>query len=93
MGKNAGRNYGPRTRLVRGIYARIFCESRSIFPSPEGARKNKSNEQNVRTYFMLNHTMRCLLFHLLRRKKNASIARELHQYNKRSRVTKTAQTK
>ena len=30
---------------------RIFCELRSIFPSPAGARKNTSNEQNVRSYY------------------------------------------
>ena len=42
---------------------RIFCELRSIFPSPAGARKNTSNEQNVRTYYMLNHRIRGLLFH------------------------------
>ena len=42
---------------------RIFCELRSIFPSPAGARKNTSNEQNVRTYYMLNHRRRGLLFH------------------------------
>ena len=32
---------------------RIFC----------GARKNTSNEQNVRSYYMLNHRIRGLLFH------------------------------
>ena len=42
---------------------RIFCELRSIFPSPAGARKNTSNEQNVRSYYMLNHRIRGLLFH------------------------------
>ena len=46
-------------------YARIFLELRSIFPSPQGARKNTSKEQNVRPYYMLNHTIRDLLFHLL----------------------------
>ena len=30
---------------------RIFCELRSIFPSPTGERKNTSNEQNVRSYY------------------------------------------
>ena len=45
------------------LYARIFCELRSIFPSPAGARKNASNEQNVREYYMLNHLIRGLLFH------------------------------
>ena len=47
---------------------RIFCELRSIFPSPAGARKNTSNEQNVRSYYMLNHRIRGLLFHY--KKKN-----------------------
>ena len=28
-----------------------------------GARKNTSNEQNVRSYYMLNHRIRGLLFH------------------------------
>ena len=41
----------------------MFCELRSIFPSPAGARKNASNEQNVREYYMLNHLIRGLLFH------------------------------
>ena len=30
------------------------------------ARKNTSKEQNVHRYYMLNHTIRYLLFHLLR---------------------------
>jgi len=42
---------------------RIFCELRSIFPSPAGARKNTSNEQNVLSYYMLNHRISGLLFH------------------------------
>ena len=42
---------------------RIFAGLRSIFPSPAGARKNTSNEQNVRSYYMLNHRIRGLLFH------------------------------
>ena len=56
--------FEPRIKLNNNIYtlfdglakeyARIFCELRSIFASPEGARKNKSNEQN-RSYYMLNH--------------------------------------
>ena len=46
----------------------IFCELRSIFPSPTGARKNTSNEQNVCSYDMLNHRIRGLLFHY--KKKN-----------------------
>ena len=50
---------------------RIFCELRSIFPSPAGARKNTSNEQNVRSYYMLNHQIRGLLFHY---KKNCYFA-------------------
>ena len=41
----------------------IFCELRSIFPSPAGARKNASNEHNVRSYYMLNNRIRGLLFH------------------------------
>ena len=41
----------------------IFCELLGIFPSPAGARKNTSNEQNVRSYCMLNHRIRGLLFH------------------------------
>ena len=50
---------------------RIFCELRSIFPSLAGARKNTSNEQNVRSYYMLNHRIRGLLFHY---KKNCYFA-------------------
>ena len=42
---------------------RIFCELRSIFSSPAGARKNKSNEENVRSYILYaNHRIRGLLF-------------------------------
>ena len=44
------------------LYARIFCELRSIFPSAVGARKNSSNEQNVRRYYMFNRRIRDLLF-------------------------------
>ena len=47
---------------------RIFCELRSSFPSPAGVRKNTSNEQNVRSHYMLNHWIRGLLFHY--KKKN-----------------------
>ena len=50
---------------------RVFCELRSIFPSPAGARKNTSNEQNGRSYYMLNHRIRGLLFHY---KKNCYFA-------------------
>ena len=49
----------------------IFCELRCIFPSPAGARKNTSNEQNVRSYYMLNHRIRGSLFHY---KKNCYFA-------------------
>ena len=51
-------------------YVRIFCELRSIFPSLAGARKNTSNERNVRSYYMVNHRTRGLLFH----KKNCHFA-------------------
>ena len=44
-------------------YVRIFCELRSIFLSPIGASENMSNEQNARSYYMLNHRIRDLLFH------------------------------
>ena len=42
---------------------RIFCELRGIFPSPTGTRKTTSNEQNVHSYYMLNHRIRGLFFH------------------------------
>ena len=42
-----------------------------VFPSPAGARKNTSNDQNVRSYCMLNHRIRGLLFHY---KKNCYFA-------------------
>ena len=42
------------------------CTSKYIHlircPSPTGARKNASNEQNVRKYYTLNHLIRDLLF-------------------------------
>ena len=40
-------------------YERIFCELRNNFP---WARKNKWDQQNVRTYNILNHCLRDLLF-------------------------------
>ena len=46
---------------------------RSIFPSPAGARKSTSNEQNVSEYYMLNHRIRDLLFHYTKRCYFASI--------------------
>ena len=50
-------------RWINISYARIFCELHSIFSSPVGVRKNASNEQNVRSYYMLNHRIRDLLFY------------------------------
>ena len=41
----------------------LFCEVRSVFPSPPGAKKNTNIEQNVPSYYMLNHRIRGLLFH------------------------------
>ena len=43
-----------------------LCELRSIFLSPTGVRKNTSNEQNVCSYYMLNHQIRC--FHMTSRR-------------------------
>ena len=43
-----------------------FASRAVFFPSPEGARKTTSKEQNVRSYYMLNYTISYLLFHLLR---------------------------
>ena len=40
-----------------------FASCVVFFPSPAGARKNTNNEQNVRSYYMLNHRIRGLLFH------------------------------
>ena len=34
-----------------------------VFRAPQGRRKIRSNEQNVRSYYMLNHRMRGLSFH------------------------------
>ena len=33
-----------------------------IFPRPCGARKILRNSQNIRTYYMLNHRIRCIHF-------------------------------
>ena len=38
-----------------------FCELHSIFPSPEGGRKNTGNEQNVCAYYMLSSNKRFLI--------------------------------
>ena len=46
------------TYNTRGYFASCVV----FFPSPTGARKNASNEQNVREYYMLNHLIRDLLF-------------------------------
>ena len=59
---------------------RIFGELRCIFPSPCGAQKNTSNEQNVRSYYMLNHRLRGLLFHY---KKNCYFAIGFYFFGKR----------
>ena len=56
---------------------RIFCELHSIFSIPKGARKNTSNEQSVRSYDMLNHRIRGLLFHY---KKNCYFANGFYFY-------------
>ena len=48
-----------------------FASCVVFFPNPAGARKNTSNEQNVRSYYMLNHRIRDLLFHY---KKNCYFA-------------------
>ena len=50
------------TSRENDLYARIFCELCSISANPTGARKDASNEQNVREYYMLNHLIRDLLF-------------------------------
>ena len=39
-----------------------IVELRSIFLRPTGAKRNTSNEQNVCSYYMLNHQIRGLLF-------------------------------
>ena len=44
---------------------------RRTFPSPAGARKNTSNQENVRSYYMLSHRIRGLLFNY--KKKNVSL--------------------
>ena len=38
--------------MVLHIIGAVFCELRNIFPSPEEARKNTSNEQNVRFLYV-----------------------------------------
>ena len=58
---------------------RRLCELRSIFLSPTGARKTTSNEQNVCSYYMLNHQIRCLLFHY---KKNCYFAIGVYCFGK-----------
>ena len=50
--------------LLDGLaYVWIFCELRSIVPSPAGVKKNTNDEQNARSHYMLNHQIRGLLFH------------------------------
>ena len=41
----------------------ILNSCKVIFPSPEEARKNTSNEQNFCSHYMLNHRIRDFLFH------------------------------
>ena len=40
-----------------------FASCVVFFRAPQGSRKNTSNVQNVREYYMLNHQIRDLLFH------------------------------
>ena len=51
------------TLLDGSAYVWIFCELRSIVPSPAGVKKNTNDEQNARSHYMLNHHIRGLLFH------------------------------
>ena len=40
-----------------------FASCVVFFRAPQGRGKITSNEQNVRSYYMLNHRIRALLFH------------------------------
>ena len=40
-----------------------FASCVVFFQAPQGVRKNTSNGRNVRSYYMLNHRIRGLLFH------------------------------
>ena len=57
------------TYNTRGYFASCVV----FFRAPAGARKNASNEENVREYYMLNHRIRDLLFHYTKRRYFASI--------------------
>ena len=63
-------NYGSIYTLFDGLAYNTcgYFASCVVFPNPAGARKNTSNEQSVRSYYMLNHRIRGLLFHY--KKKN-----------------------
>ena len=50
-------------RWFNMYYKRIFCKLCSIFPSPEGARRNTSTKQNICSHYKLNHRIGDLLFH------------------------------
>ena len=56
------KKFDSLTYNTRGYFASCVV----FFPSPVGARKNTSNEQNVRSDYMLNHRIRDLLFHHFR---------------------------
>ena len=53
----------PRNKYT--LFDGLTYNTRGYFASCVvfGARKNTSNEQNVRSYYMLNHRIRDLLFH------------------------------
>ena len=60
-GKNSVRNlrYGPRTRLVRGIY--IFLRVVPYFGSPNGLAKIQTTSENSQRYYTTKRRIRDLL--------------------------------
>ncbi len=72
---------GTINSYTRGIPAGLSCSNTSYsmvyrYFAPLGVGKNTSNEQNVRSYYMLNHRIRDLLFHRFSSTKFGSVFRK-----------------
>ena len=65
VGKHGAPLFVSSQRKICLVYntCGYFASCVVFFRAPQGARKNTSNGRNVRSYYMLNHRIRGLLFH------------------------------